>query len=330
MKGFFAILLVVCGLGAAGYYLYDPYLEPLLKQFSHSSGLDHKETIITDEGGVKPGPAVAPPSQVGPGKDDVPGTNRTEASPGAVPVAGKPKSELEELLEARYPMPQILPLLTIVDQWRSVPSTAFPQQLAAKETITFQLVINGQIAGSSNVAPGTPLSPVRLTGDQLDVASLANPAMTTRIHVDKTDFKERIESRYQQFVEAKRKEVELKRERARQTIKADPSRLALLRGDGPLRGDAPVTSASTDDARFGVVKASLERGEVASVKLSEARSFRWNGPEEVGGEFAGTYDTVTVFFEVTTIFGEFPVEYKCLLQGSRVVGWIDPVTEDKV
>jgi len=325
MKGFFAILLVVCGLGAAAYYFYDPYLEPLLRQFSNSRSLDYKETIIEENGGAKPGLVVAPPSLVEPGKSVGPGPDPVKVSQTSVPDAEKPKSELEELLEARYPMPRILPLLTIVDQWRNVPSTAFPQQVAAKETITFQLVINGQVAGSSNVAPGTPLSPVRLTGDQLDVASLANPAMTTRIHVDKTDFKERIESRYRQFVEAKRKEVEVKRERARRIINADPDRLSSLRGEG-----APVTPDSSSDDRFGVVKESLRRGEVASVTLSEARSFRWNGQEDVGGEYAGTYDTVTVSFEVTTIFGEFPVEYKCLLQGSRVVGWIDPVTEDRV
>ncbi len=322
MKGFFATLLVLCGLGAAAWYSYEPFLKPFLERFGSGSDLAHDERIIENESRVTP---EAPPSTPGgKGQNVAAGTSPAKATPPAAPAPEKPKSELEELLEVRYPMPQILPLLTIVDQWRNVPSTAFPPQVAAKETITFQLVINGQVAGSSNVAPGTPLSPVRLTGDQLVVASLANPGMTTQLHIDKTDFKERIEARYQQFVDAKRKEVEAKRERARQTINADPARLALL------RGDTPVSPDSSDDVRFGVVKESLERGEVASVKLSEARSFRWNGQEQVGGEFAGTYNTVTVFFEVTTIFGEFPVEYKCLLQGNRVVGWIDPVTEDRV
>ncbi len=321
MKGFFATLLVLCGLGAAAWYFHDPYLEPLLKHFGSGSDLGYEERIIDNPGAAKPAAPVPDPRGEKP--DLQVETTPGKPTPAAAP-SSKPKSELEELLEVRYPMPPILPLLTIVDQWRTVPPTAFPSQVVAKETITFQLVINGQVAGSSNVAPGTPLSPVSLTGDQLVVASLANPGMTTRLHVDKTDFKERIESRYQQFVDAKRKEVEAKRQRARQMISADPARLALL------RGDAPASPDSSEDARFNTVKESLERGEVASVKLSEARSFRWNGEETVGGQFAGTYNTVTVSFEVKTIFGEFPVEYKCLLQGSRVVAWIDPVTEDRV
>jgi len=74
--------------------------------------------------------------------------------------------------------------------------------------VPFDLVVDGRVLGSSNVAPGTPLKPVRLVGDQLTVASLANPAMSATLPVDKTDFKTRIEARYQSFVDTKRKEVE--------------------------------------------------------------------------------------------------------------------------
>jgi hypothetical protein len=37
-----------------------------------------------------------------------------------------------------------------------------------------------------------------------------------------------------------------------------------------------------------------------------------------------------VHFEVSTIFGRFPVDYKALLKGGRVHAWIDPVTEDRI
>jgi len=171
------------------------------------------------------------------------------------------------------------------------------------------------------------LKPMRLTGDQLTVASLANPAMNTQIPVEKTDFKQRIEARYNQFVEAKTKDVEAKRARARQIVADDPSKLAALTGKGAAPA-APV--GDSGDPRFSPVKASLTAGEAASVTLEEATSFVWNGSEKVGGEFAGSYDTVTVHFSVATIFGRFPVEYKALLRGGRVHAWIDPVTEDRI
>ena len=223
-------------------------------------------------------------------------------------------------------MPEILPLLTIVDQWRRVPFNAYPPEVTATETIPFQLVINGQAVGSSNVAPGTPLKPMRLEGDLLTVASLANPSMNTQIPVAKTDFKQRIEARYNEFVGAKTKEVEAKRIRARQIVAADPSKLAALTGKAATA--APV--GDSGDPRFAPVKSSLTSGEAAGVTLEEATSFIWNGSERFGGEFAGSYDTVTVHFSVATIFGRFPVEYKALLRGGKVHVWIDPVTEDRL
>ena len=125
----------------------------------------------------------------------------------------------------------------------------------------------------------------------------------------------------------KLKDVEAKRARARQIIAADPSRLAILTGKA-----APVAVASGpgDDPRFAAVKDSLKKGQVASVTFEEADSFQWNGSEKIGGEYAGTYDTVSVHFVGSAIFGEFQTEYKALLKGGKVVAWIDPVTEDRI
>ncbi len=323
MKGFFPTLLVVCGLFAAAWFFYEPYLKPLVdrdpavESITDNARVIEKEVPVTGPTGPSPGPVVVP--------EPVPQASQPVAAAPAA-VAPKPKSELEQLLELRYPMPQIVPLLTIVDQWRNVPPNAFPAEVTATETIAFELVINGQVAGSSSVAPGTPLKPVRLADNQIVVASLANPTMSTQLPIEKTDFRERIEARYNQFVDVKRAEVKAKRDRARKLVEADPSRLALLTG----RTEAPSSSDSTDDPRFAAVKESLRRGEAASVTLEEATAFRWNGSETVGGEYAGTYDTVTVNFEVSTIFGRFPAEYKALLKAGRVFAWIDPITEDRI
>jgi len=325
MKGFFATLLVVCGLLAAGWFFYEPYVKPLVDRFTSGESMTDNDRVIAKES-----PAAAPSTSSAPQAGATPvnpaAAKPVASAPAAPAAAPKPKSELEQLLEARYPMPQILPLLTIVDQWRNVPPNAFPAEIAAKETIAFELVINGQVAGSSNVAPGTPLKPVRLAGDQIVVASLANPTMSTQLPIEKTDFRERIEARYNQFVAAKKADVEAKRDRARKLVEADPARLALLTG----KAAAPAPTDSSDDPRFAAVKESLRQGEAASVTLEEATAFRWNGSEKVGGEYAGSYDTVTVNFEVETIFGRFPTEYKALLKGGRVFAWIDPITEDRI
>jgi len=327
MKGFYTTLFVICGLlGGAAWYFYDPYLKPYFEKDSGSTLRDNSPII----GEATPREASRPQTPASTRPTPPPTTPAATAAPSAPPAPTQttdaPKTELDLALEAKYPLPEIAPLLTIVDQWRNVPPNAYPPEVVAAETIPFQLVVNGQAIGSSNVAPGTPLKPVRLLGDQLTVASLANPAMSTVLPVDKTDFKQRIEGRYHQFVEMKRKEVETKRARARQIISADPSKMALLSGQGV----AAAPAGDESDPHFAPVKASLKAGEAASVTIEEARSFHWNGSERIGGEYAGTYDTVTVHFEVTTIFGRFPVDYKALLRGGRVFAWIDPVTEDRI
>lgn len=334
MKGFFVTLLVVCSVLAAAWFLWDPYVKPALDRFGGGPTLTDNDRVISSPA-PPPGnagkAAVATPK--GPEKPAAPASPATNAqtspvapSPATKPPAPAPKSEIDRLVEERYPMPEVLPLLTIVDGWRNVPPNAFPPEVIASEPIPFQLVIDGRAVGSSNVAPGTPLKPVRLEGAQLHVASLSNPGMTTPIDVSKTDFKQRIEARYNQFVQAKQTEIETKRSRAKQILQADPSRLAALTGKA-----APGTSVDDGgDPRIAPVKESLRKGDVASVRLDEARSFHWNGSEKIGGEHAGTYDTVTVHFEVATIFGRFPTEFKCLLRGGRVIVWIDPVTEDRV
>ncbi|HRQ89033.1 MAG TPA: hypothetical protein PLA50_09560 [Bacteroidia bacterium] len=322
----FIVIFLLCDLVIAAWFLYDPYLAPLVERFRGGATdmeADHSSVVRKAPEPSKPKPAK-PESAPAPGSSTRP---TAPVSPADTPP--QPASELEQALSAKYPMPEIRPLLAIVDEWRNVPANAYPAEIAAREPVPFDLVVDGRVLGSSNVAPGTPLKPVRLVGDQLTVASLANPAMSATLPVDKTDFKTRIEARYQSFVDTKRKEVETRRERARQIVAADPSKLALLTGKAQPQAAAAAPEDGSDP-RFRPVKTSLGNGEVASAKLEEARTYRWNGPEQIGGTHAGTYETVTVEFEITTIFGKFPVEYKALLRNGKVHAWIDPVTEDPI
>lgn len=321
MKGFL-IFLLICGIAVGGYFAYDPYIKPLLEGDGGAGMTDG--SLIRNGGGSeksgkggenqKGGNQATPASPAGKGK-----SNTAKETRKAEPK----KSELDLVLEEKYPLPEILPLEQIVDGWRNVPARAFPAEVTSSETIPFQLVVNGQAIGSSNVAPGTPLKPLRLVGGMLTIGNPANPGMNAAIPVDKTDFKQRITARYNQFVEKVTNDIQQKRDRVRKIVQADPSKMALLTG-------APAKATSPDDPRIGLVKASLKNGEAASVTLEEATSFAWNGSERVGGALAGTYDTVTVHFEVSTIFGRFPVDYKALIQGNKVVGWIDPITEERI
>lgn len=320
MKGFVTTLIVVCAVIGGLWYTYDPYIKPLLEKAPDMSGAD---TLIVEEKANGPASSASKAKPVETKATLDPANEATSSSPEN--ASAKPKTELDLLLEEKYPMPDIRPLAEIVDNWTNVPERAYPSEVTAKETIAFELVVNGQAIGSSNVAPGTPLTPIRYANGQIQVGNKANPGMNTVLPVEKTDFKERIQARYDEFVAKAQSSVAARREQIRKIVEADPTKLAMLKGES-----APAETSDSGDPRFAGVKASLRNGEVASVKLDEATSFTWNGSEKIGGDLAGTYDTVTVHFEVSTIFGRFPVDYKALLQGGRLVGWIDPITEERI
>ncbi|MBP84585.1 MAG: hypothetical protein CMO61_12135 [Verrucomicrobiales bacterium] len=320
MRGFFLTVLILGGLGAAGYFLWDPFLKPMIEgdkpSMSDNSAIGTGEASKANDSSIAPKRAATARPAV-----DSPSTaSRLKAA------TAKPKSEVDLLLEKRYPMPDIKPLMEIVNNWANVPPNAFPPEVFCSEPVAFELVVNGQILGSSNVGPGTPLKPVGLVGNQLQIANVSNPNQSKQVDVDKTDFKQRIKRRYDNFVKMKTSEIENMRAKVKQVVEGDPGKLALLKGERP----PAVAASSASDPRFGPVKRSLINGDVASVKAEEAQSFAWNGSETVGGALPGTYDTVTVNFVVETIFGNFPVEYKALLKGSQIVGWIDPITEDRI
>ncbi len=320
---FFGILLVICALAAGLFFAYDPYIKPLM---------GGKETAMTADGRVLTGETAKPAANT-PKPVAKPATPKPEPKPVASkPAAPKPvakapkpepKSEIDQLLEKRYPMPEIIPLMDIVKNWTAVPANAYPKEVAANVPVPFDLIVNGQKIGSSSVAPGSPLKPVRLSGDVLVIANVANPAQSSQVKVENTDFKQRITKRYNDFVAFKTNQIQSARAKAKAALEANPSLLASLTGQqGP--------ADDSGDPRFGPVKASIKAGECPSVTLEEAKTFKWNGSETVRGDYPGTYDTVTVHFEVATIFGKFPVDCKALIQGGRVKHWIDPITEERI
>lgn len=327
MKGFPLFVLVLGAALVGAWFAYDPYLKPVVDSLFSEQDVADKSRVISSSPSA-PVPQTPAPGATSGSQPSAPGTT---SSPATTTPNAPTKSDLDLALEKAYPMPEITPLLDLVDQWRNVPPKAFPTEIAASESVPFQLTVGGQVVGSSNIPPGTPLRPLRLVGDQLVVGSPSSPEVTAQIAVDKTDFKSRIETRYQEFVDTKRGEIEKKRKKARQMVEADPARMSAFQGKAEPTAPAQNLNPADADARIAVVKESLRRGDVASVKFEEARSYRWNGIETVEGDFPGTYETVTVNFDVDTeIFGHYSVDYKALLRDGKVHAWIDPYTEDKI
>ncbi len=310
IKSFFITVFILGGFVAAGYFLYEPYIEPLLS----------RKTV--DVSGDKPATPKKPESKEGKPAPKKAPSGKVPAEKAVVKKQSPPKSEIDRLLEKKYPMPAILPLDKIVQNWKMVPPNAYPKEVIVNETVAFDLIVNGQKIGSSSVAPGKLWKPVRLVGDQLTVSSLANPGNASQVHVDKTDFKQRITKRYNDFVKQKTEQVMSRRSKAKKIIEAKDGLLAMLKGSGP--------ADDSSDPRFRAVKASIKAGECPTVQIEEARSYKWNGSEKIEGPFAGTYNTATVHFEVKTIFGKFPIDCKALLRGGKVVVWIDPITGEKI
>ncbi len=323
MKKFFLFILIVGGLGAAGYYFYDPHLKPYIGPIVDKIAGKVDGTINDDKDKLVKEQAEKPP--VTPKKEApkaAPTPQVAKTTPKEAPKPAVAKSEIDKLVEAKYPMPNVKPLLEIVDNWNNVPRNAYPRFVTLKDNLAFTMTINGNKMASVAV-PGTQVVPTSLQGSTLHVTSAANPAMRNQIDVDKTDFKDQISNRYAQFMQSKRTQIAALREKAKKALMASPEKVASLQANSGKWDQ-------TGDPRFGPVKASIAGGKVKDVSIEEATSFRWNGSERIGGQLAGTYDTVTVHFEVSTIFGKFPTDYKCLLRGGQVVGWIDPVTDEKI
>ncbi len=317
MKKFFHLSLPIlaCGLLTTGCF---------------DRGSDDSELLQSDDSKKstesKPAATEKPKAQPAVASTPKPAAKKPEpATP--KPVAKKEETKkpptVDDIVEKKYPMPAFMSLAELTKNWTQIPGKAVPAQIAAKIPVPVDLVDNGKVIGSTKIQPGTPLKPLDLKGNVLTVASLANPTMRAEIPVDQTNFKMLIEQRYNKGVEYYKNQIKAKREKAKAALLAQPDRLASLTGD-------TGKSDPLDDPRFGPVKASIQRGEAHPASIDEVVSMRWNGSERVSGEISGSYDTVDVHFEVKTIFGKFPTDYKCLLQGGKVVGWIDPITQEKI
>lgn len=326
----FLVFLILIGGAVAAYWFYDPYLrphiQPLIDKVAGKAPPAPEGPAPTDS--APSGPSLPLPKKTSPSvPTPAPSVaNPSPAGTAAAPSPAQPMSEVDRIVAERYPMPEFVPLIQIVGNWATIPERAFPEEVEIRDRVPFSLRDSGgKVIGASVAVPGTLVKPLRLEGQTLKVASLANNSMRSEIEVSKTDLKERIEKRYNDFIVNMTNRVRDQREKAKRALLAKPETLAAL------TGGTAVTFDESGDPRFAPVKASLAANAVKAFTLQEAEAFRWNGSERINGDvYKGVFDTVTVKYKASTIFGVFPGEAKCLLQNGKVIGWVDPITEEEM
>jgi hypothetical protein len=306
MKGFIKFLFVVAILGAIGYFSW-PYLKPYIGEFitEEIGGEPTDETVEEKPLEVAPKPETAAPVVV---------------EERMVPKEEVPKSEIDRIVEDLYPMPEIKPLLELVGNWKQIPDRVFPREVVVNVPVELRLV-SAPAAGGSKMGAGEVLVALAAREGMLDVAPTPDAAVRGAVAVDDTNLKDVLQTVYDEFVEKRRGEVLAQRD-------AERSRIETEREAATAAGETWVASGGYTDGsgpEFAAMKASIGRGDAGTRTLSEAKGWRWVGPDWVKGT---QYDAGLVRFEVSTIFGVFKNELKALHENGKVVRWVYPATNE--
>lgn len=228
------------------------------------------------------------------------------------PPAPDPMEEINRMVEAMHPMPVIRPLLDLVGNWRSVPPNAFPNLVALKVPVNFEVTRNGAVMARGVLPAGSSVAPLDLDVVRLRIKPTPTSSIVTFVHVDQTDFKEKIQERYDAFVRNAQAAVMTRRAQERErTIRSRNLEVALSKyGNG-------------EDPRFDPMKSSIRRGEAGFYQVESADRWRWAGKETVDGV---EYDTGLVMMVSESAFGASERELKALMLAGKVVRWLDSAT----
>lgn len=296
----------------------------LALRHSHQKALDQSESLVASENRTIPDrvektpapPAgeVAEPES----KPEIPKpveTSQTQSpppDPEPQPELPSPEEALRLEIEEMFPMPEVQPLLEIVGNWQSVPQRAFPSFVTIRKPVDFDIRQGGQIVGAGRLPAGSSMIPIRLQGDNLHLSSSRITDMSVSLKVSETDFREKIEARYQAFVDQQKREVEARRQ-------AELKRRLAVQGHEV----AMMEYNNGEDSRFDPVKASIRRGEAGFFKVESAARWRWGEEETHDGE---TFQIAFVVMVEENVFGVTERELKALLRDGSVYTWIDMTT----
>lgn len=225
-------------------------------------------------------------------------------------------SKLDLELEKMYPVPEIKPLLEIVGNWKAVPQKAYPAFVNIKVPVEFDIRRGATIIGKGKLPAGGAMIPVRLVGDSLTLTNSRNSGVLVKLPVGDTNFKEKIQAKYDAFVKKQSAEAVAKRKAEKER------RLSAIAAE-------KAVSEYNDgkDPRFDIVKASIRRGEAGVYQIESAGEWRWAGKEKIDGD---VYDVAFVRMVSESAFGVTKKELKALIQGGKVVSWIDVASGDKL
>lgn len=246
-----------------------------------------------------------------PPKDPLQPKKPTESEKPPSPDAG-----LDSEIEKMYPIPEIRPLLEIVQNWKSVPQNAFPPFVKIRVPVEFQIKDRGTVVGKGKLPAGSSMIPLRLQDDTLTLSSSVNSNFSVNLSTSDTDFRERIQARYDKFVKDQTNGVLVQRRAEKQR------RLGLIEKESALS-----KYNDGEDPRFDPVKASIRRGEAGFFQMESARKWRWAGKESIEGE---DFDAAFVMMITESAFGTSERELKALIQNEKVVSWIDVSTGEKL
>jgi hypothetical protein len=136
-KSKFVILLILAAAVAAGWYFYEPYLKPHVDSLIAKYG--ESDTPDGEAPAGATGTAPKSPANGGTTKAPSPGPKPAVDTVSSVTKPPKPQpeaaplSEVDRLLQSKYPLPEVIPLMTIVDNWNNVPRNAYPTEVTLKE-----------------------------------------------------------------------------------------------------------------------------------------------------------------------------------------------------
>ncbi len=256
---------------------------------------------------VKPAPPKPPEP-----KPEPQVAKKMEPPPAPAPPPPDPMADVEGIVNTMHPLPSIRPLLEIVSNWQAVPQKAYPKLVALKAPVTFEMLRGGAVAARGVIPAGSSVTPLALESQNLKITPTPTSNIVATVLVDQTDFKERVQERYDSFVKTANASVLARR--AQETERIIRSR----------KLDIELSSyGGGDDPRFDPMKASIRRGEAGFFQIETADRWRWAGKESVDGV---EYDAGYVMMVTESAFGSSERELKALMMNGKVLKWLDAAT----
>ena len=274
---------------------------------------DQKEPESKPERETEPTLAPDPSPKTGPKQSPSPQpTTAADASDSAKPQGPGGHAALKAEIAKKIPIPKVKPLLEIVGNWQAVPKRAYPQFVTIRKPVDFSVRQNGRVVAQGVMPTGSSMIPIRLEGDRLFLSSSRLTNMSVSLPVSDTDFREKIEAKYNAFVENQKIETEARRQTELNRILAASSHETEMGefNDGK-------------DPRFDPLKASIRRGEAGFFQIESASKWRWSGMETHEGE---QFQTAYVIMVQESVFGSTERELKALIKDGEVHSWIDMKT----